>query len=393
MRSTFNRPVRRLAGASVVLVVLAAGAACSTESDSPAASGGGGGGDDVARNAAEALESEFYGQGSYAEPPSEGPEAQRGARVAIVNSGVQSPTGTKQVEAAREVAELLGWDLTVYDGKYEPAEYQEGIRQAISQKADVIWLYSIDCPLAETALAEAKKAGIPVVSQEAADCTDVDPGAESYFADTLAFSQGTFIDWAKAMGESQATWLLAQLGEDADVIEVSVPELVVTNAIHEGFAAAMEEQCPACKVTEVKAQIADFGPALQEKIETALLRNPNANGMALSYDDLMTTGGSAAVMASGRNDSLAVIAGSGFPANVELIRKGQGQDAGFAYDMGYETWAAADMINRLLAGEQQGESGVGIAVFDAENGLPADGQAWSVDIDYKPVYKAMWGVS
>lgn len=131
----------------------------------------------------------------------------------------------------------------------------------------------------------------------------------------------------------------------------------------------MEEQCPTCKVTEVKAQIADFGPALQEKIETALLRNPNANGMALSYDDLMTTGGSAAVMASGRNDSLAVIAGSGFPANVELIRKGQGQDAGFAYDMGYETWAAADMINRLLAGEEQGPSGVGIAVFDAENGL------------------------
>ncbi|ABL80139.1 MULTISPECIES: sugar ABC transporter substrate-binding protein [unclassified Nocardioides] len=391
MRSTFNRPARRLAGVSVALAVIAAGAACSTESGEQTI--GSGGGDEIAQNAAEALDSNFYGQGSYTEPPAEGPEAQRGARIAVVNSGVQSPTGTKQVEAAREVAGLLGWDLSVYDGKYEPAEYQEGIRQAISQKADVIWLYSIDCPLAETALAEAKRAGIPVVSQEAADCTDVDPEAESYFADTLAFSQGTFIDWARAMGESQATWLLAQLGEDADVIEVSVPELVVTNAIHEGFTAAMEEQCPACKVTEVKAQIADFGPALQEKIETALLRNPNANGMALSYDDLMTTGGSAAVMASGRNDSLAVVAGSGFPANVKLIRDGQGQDAGFAYDMGYETWAAADMINRLLAGEEQGESGVGIAVFDADNGLPPAGKAWSVDIEYKPVYKAMWGVS
>lgn len=391
MRSTFDKPARRLASVSLALLVMAASAACSTESDTPAASGSGG--DEIAEDAAKALESEFYGQGSYAEPPAEGPEAQRGARIAVINSGVQSPTGTKQVEAAREVADLLGWDLTVFDGKYEPAEYQEGIRQAISQKADVIWLYSIDCPLAETALAEAKRAGIPVVSQEAADCSDVDPQAESYFAETLAFSQGTFIDWAKAMGESQATWLLAQLGEDADVIEVSVPELVVTNAIHEGFQAAMQEKCPTCKVTEVKAQIADFGPALQEKIETALLRNPNANGMALSYDDLMTTGGSAAVLASGRNDSLAVIAGSGFPANVDLVRKGQGQDAGFAYDMGYETWAAADMINRLLAGEEQGQSGVGIAVFDADNGLPPEGEAWSVGIDYKPVYKAMWGVS
>ncbi|HCB03536.1 MAG TPA: sugar ABC transporter substrate-binding protein, partial [Nocardioides bacterium] len=48
---------------------------------------------------------------------------------------------------------------------------------------------------------------------------------------------------------------------------------------------------------------------------------------------------------------------------------------------------------RLLAGEQQGQSGVGIAVFDADNGLPSEGKAWSVDIDYKPVYKAMWGAS
>ena len=47
-------------------------------------------------------------------------------------------------------------------------------------------------------------------------------------------------------------------------------------------------------------QLADFGPALEEKISTALLRNPKANGMAVSYDDLVTVGGSAAVMSSGR---------------------------------------------------------------------------------------------
>lgn len=392
MRPTVKTHARRLAAAATTMALMAAATACG--SDSGGSSGdGGSGGDDVQQRATKMLESSFYGQGSYTEPPSEGPKAQTGKRVAVVNAGVQSPSGTKQVNAAREVAKLMDWDLSVFDGKYEPAKYQEGIRQAISQGADVIWLYSVDCPLVKTALQEAKKAKIPVVGQESADCSEVDPSSESYFAANLEFAQGSFTKWGEELGAAQAWWLLSKLGEKANVIEVSVPDLVVLEALHEGFNKVMTAECPDCKVTTVEAQIADLGPALQEKVETALLRNPQANGVALSYDDLMTAGGAAAVMASGRNDSLQVVAGTGFPANVNLVHRNQGQDAGFAYDMTYETWTAADVINRLFAGEKQAGSGVGVAVFDKENGLPAEGDDWVTSIDYKKVFEEVWGVS
>ncbi|MDN4172350.1 sugar ABC transporter substrate-binding protein [Nocardioides sp. SOB77] len=392
---TFPRQARwshRLFGTTAGLALFVAVGACSTETGSGATAAAD---DDVARAAVQALEESFYDQGSYSEPPSTGPTAQEGYRIAVVNAGVQSPSGTKQVNAAREVAELLDWELSVFDGEYEPSAYQEGIRRAITQGADVIWLYSIDCPLVKTALVEARRAGIPVVSQESADCNEVDPADKSYFAESLQFSEGSFIDWGKALGAAQATWLLAKLGQDADIIEVSVPDLVVLQALHDGFTEVMNERCPDCKVTTVEAQIADLGPTLQEKSETALLRNPSANGMAVSYDDLMTAGGSAAVMASGRNSSIEVVAGTGFPANVELVRDDQGQDAGFAYDMGFETWAAADMVNRLLAGQKQDPAGsdVGVAVYDRESGLPTEGSDWTTDIDYKSVYKKVWGVS
>ena len=97
----------------------------------------------MAQRATEAIE-KLYGDGTFHRARIT--KAQAGYRVALVSSGVQSPTGTAMANGAKAAAKLLGWDFSVYDGKYEPSAYQGGIRQAISQNADAIWLYSIDCP-------------------------------------------------------------------------------------------------------------------------------------------------------------------------------------------------------------------------------------------------------
>ena len=386
MYLTLGSRIRRVTGAVLVLALMGAATSCSTESGGQATSASS---DDlVAQRATEAIE-KLYGDGTFTEPAATGPKAQPGYRVALVSSGVQSPTGTAMANGAKAAAEVLGWDLSVYDGKYEPSEYQ----QAISQNADAIWLYSIDCPLVKTALEEAKKAGIPVFSQEAADCSDVDPSQPSYYERSLEFVEGDFIEWGEALGASEATWLLSKLGSQANVIEVSNTELVITKAVHDGFQKAMKEQCPECKVSTLNISLADFGPVLEEKISTALLRNPEANGMALSYDDLVTSGGAAAVMASGRNDSIEVVSGSGYAANIDLVRQNKGQDAGWTYDGRYEAWSAADMINRFFAGEESVPSGVGVSMFDHDHDLPPEGEAWSTGIDYEPVFKKVWGVS
>lgn len=390
MSTTINRSIRRAAGAAATLVMLLTAAGCSTEGGGEATAKNAD--DEVAQTAAAELE-KLYGDGTFTEPSTTGPKAQPGYRVAMVSSGIQSPTGTSTANGARDAAEILGWDLSIYDGKYEPSEYQEGIRQAISQKVDAIWLYSIDCPLVRTALDEAKRANIPVFSQEAADCSDVDPDAPSYYERSLQFPEGDFIAWGEGLGAAQAVFLLAKLGADAEVIEVSNTELVITKAVHDGFQKKMAELCPDCKITNVPVRLADFGPALQEKISTALLRSPSANGLAVSYDDLMTAGGSAAVLASGRNDSLVVVAGSGYEANADLVRENKGQDAGWTYDGRYEAWSAADMLNRYFAGEEPTASGVGISIFDREENLPPAGEAFKVGFDYESVFKEVWGAS
>lgn len=331
----------------------------------------------------------LYAGESYQEPPADGPAAQKGKKVFMVNVGTQAPTGSKVAEAGREVAEILGWDLIIFDGKFQPNLYQEGIRRAIAEDADVIWNFAIDCPVARTAFEEAKDARIPVIGQEAADCNDTDPNAPSLFAENLEYSEGSFLDWARALGAAQADWVIAKTGGQAKVIEFAVNDLIITTALHEGF---MEEMatCDTCEIVQtVQSSAALLGPELQAKVEQTLLRNPDANAVAFSYDDLLTGGGAAAVLSSGRSDQLEVIGGTGFPANNELIANDQGQDAAYGIDYVYETWAAADLINRFLAGEDGVPGGVGVQVYDGDNGLPEDTYVAPID-DYKEQYTEIW---
>lgn len=374
---------------AVVALLLTAAAGCGTDSGTD---GGEVGSSSQAQKNAEVatkkLEALYRGE-TYKDPPAEGPPAQRGAKVFMVNAGVQAPTGSAVAESAKEVAGILGWDLTIYDGKFEPNTYQDGIRQAIAVGADVIWNFAIDCPVARAAFEEAKKAGVPVVTQEAADCSDVDPSAPSLFAENLEYTQGSFIDWAKALGAAQANWIIAKTDGKAKALEIAVPDLIVADAVHQGFVDEMKT-CDTCEIVQtVQSSAAVLGPPLQAKIEQTLLRNPEANALAVSYDDLMTGGGAAAVMSSGRSAELEVVAGTGFPANIKLIRDDKGQDAGYGIDYVYETWAAADLVNRFLAGEEGVPSGVGVQVFDRDNGLP-EGTYVAPIKDFKEQYTALW---
>ncbi|XBB67832.1 substrate-binding domain-containing protein [Nocardioides sp. WV_118_6] len=383
------KPGRRRAYAAALAAATLVMAGCSTEGSSGGTSRESTSKEQANADAAQKKLDALYEGATYQAPPTDGPAAQRGKKVFMVNAGVQAPTGSAVAEAAQDAAKVLGWDLTVFDGKFQPNLYQEGVRQAIASGADVIWNFAIDCPVARTAFEEAEKAGIPVVSQEAADCSDADPSAPSLFTENLHYAQGSFLDWARALGAAQADWVIARTGGQAKVIEIAVPDLIITKALHEGFVAEMKT-CDTCEVVQtVQSSAAVLGPELQTKVEQTLLRNPDANAMAFSYDDLMTGGGAAAIRGSGRSEQLEVIAGTGFPANNELIRKDQGQDAGFGIDYVYETWSAADLVNRFLAGEEGVPSGVGVQVYDRDNGLPQ--KTYTAPIEgFQEQYTKIW---
>ena len=176
-----------------------------------------------------------------------------------------------------------------------------------------------------------------------------------------------------AFGTTKADWIIAQTEAQAKTIQFRQDELLVVKYVNDGFEERFK-QCTTCELVEtVNFVLADLGPPLQQKAQSALLQNPDANSVMVPYDSAMTLGIDAAIVASGRKDELAVMGGEGFVTNIQATRGGKGQDAGTGYGFEWEGWATMDGVNRLLQGQEQVDCGCGFAVWDKDHNVPPQG--------------------
>ena len=106
----------------------------------------------------------------------------------------------------------------------------------------------------------------------------------------------------------------------------------------------------------------------------------------------MLLGIAGAVMESGRNDQLSVIAGEGFPSNVQLIRDNRGQDAANAFPAVWTGYAAVDSLSSVFNGQKPQDSGLGWKLIDRDHNLPAPGKGYEAARDFRTAYKKAWGV-
>lgn len=376
---------------AALVVLTAALAACGSSSDgsgsataSGAAPTAAAGGDAVA--AARQRLAALYAGTTFRSPPTTGPKPQAGKSIWVIDFGLAAAEGALVADGTKAAGAELGWKVTVYDGKFEPARYLDGIRQAIAAKADGIFLYAVDCASVKAALQQAKAARVKVVGAESQDCGT---GAAALYDGSVSYTQGGFLDWAASAGSAEADWAIAKTGGRADVINLFQNDTASTKAIQAGFMKTLGG-CSTCKVAQtVTFAGTDLGPKLQEKVQQAILQNPKANVLMVPYDGALTSGVNAAVMASGRNDQLDVVAGGGLAPNMDLVRRDRGEDAGYSTSLQWEGWAGLDAFNRLFAGQQPAASGIGMEVFDKDHNMPAAGP-WIPKVDFAAAYRRAW---
>ena len=343
---------------------------------------------------------QLYAGASYSEPEGDAPKPQPGKKLWAITYGLAASAGAEAAEGAKEAGEAIGWDVRVFDGKFDPNNYLTGIRQAIAAKADAIYLYAIDCPVVKAGLEDAKEAGVAVVAAEAADCDDLKPGAPSLFTtDNGAYNGGPFTSkkltygpWIENWGAAQASAIIAHTKGKAKIIDFYETDTESTLRLDVGLRREVAA-CAECEIVEtVKFTGADFGPSLQAKAEQALLQHPEANAVFGSYDAPITSGIAAAVRASGRSDKLYVSGGEGDPPNVELVREGKGQNGGVADPVAWQSFAAVDALNRVFQGQKSAPNGIGFMLWDKDHNLPQKGEQVQPPIDFKSAYFRSWGV-
>lgn len=374
---------RATAAVAALLVGAAPLSACGSGSESSAGSG-----PDISTLSQEGQDRlELLYDGAGTSPAAEGPKPQPGKDVWFIASGMQIEIIAVGAEGFEDAGEAVGWDTKVVDGKFQPSLWLTGIQQAVAARADGIVLYAIDCAAVKNGLEAAKDAGIPVVAVESEDC---DPSLET----VLTYADGDFPTFARQLGSDQALWAAASANGKGTIIELRETDAAITLYQSEGLAATLKEECPDCKHVTVEFTAPEIGPALQQKVEQALLKNPEAIGMLVPYDDLLVAGVSSAIVSSGRGSQVKVISVGGTTAALDLMRQNRGLNADLVFDTRWEAFAAVDWMNRLLQGETPtGESApTGIGQQLVEQGdVPKDGKVGAT-VDYEAIYKKSWGV-
>ena len=332
--------------------------------------------------------------GTDREPPTTAQKVPKGKKVWIISPSQIGESASVATNAAKEAGELVGWKMTLFDAKGDPAAFSAGIRQAIAAKADGIILHAIDCAWVKQALVEAQAAKVKVLAYYALDCDDPSVKGEPLYSGSVNFGSqfGDYATVTRAWGAVKADWVIVKTQAKAKVISFKEDELLVVKYIREGFEQELAK-CKTCEVVkEVDFTIPDFGPKLQQKAQGALLQHPEANAIHVPYDTPMLLGIANAVMESGRNDQLSVIAGEGFPSNVQLIRDNRGQDAANAFPAVWTGYAAVDSLISVFNGQKPQDSGEGWKLIDKDHNLPAPGKGYESAKDFRTAYKKDWGV-
>jgi ribose transport system substrate-binding protein len=370
--------------AALAVLAMLVLAACG-ESDS--SGGGDNAGDEAVAGYQQRLEKLY--ESTYTKPTGPAVKAAPDKNVWVVSVGQNIETAQRASGAMEAAGDALGWEVTTFDGKFDPTRQLAGVEQALADRADGIVLLYIDCATVKTGLQRAEEQGVPTVAIEGLDC---DPGLWTHrvlYADDQSYNE-----WVMGWGAAQAAWVIAKTKGDAKTILNTETDLELTRLQTVGIKQEFDK-CPTCEIVDDAQFVgSDFGPRLQEKIEQAFVAHPEANSFIAAYDAALTTGGANAIKSTGRLDEIHVMGGEGSTPGIKLIYDDAGMDACSGIDTGQEGYGAIDALVRVFAGGDPAESntGIGWQICDREHNLPPEGEAYSPPIDYEAAYEEFWGV-
>jgi ribose transport system substrate-binding protein len=174
--------------------------------------------------------------------PTSGPKPEAGTSLVCMAANAQNAIERLWCDEVKKAAELVGWNVTVIDGKGTAQGWTQGLTQAIALKPKVI-IYSADAATLKDLNKQATEQGITVIGIHAAGTPG--PHPESYLFSNMTSDP-------QEIGGAEADYIIADSGGTAKAIILYDSAFEIARMKAE----AMKEEFAKCKGCQLLEYVA-----------------------------------------------------------------------------------------------------------------------------------------
>jgi ribose transport system substrate-binding protein len=314
----------------------------------------------------------------------------KGKTIWYISLSLTIPFEQFVLQGIQQGAALVGAKGIGFDGKFSPAEATRGVEQAIQAKASLIMVDGFQPQVITPAIAEAKAAGIPLLT---ANTQDPGPPLPGYPDGVLGIATHPFSE----PGKIEADFVVADSKGKANVLFLSTTDVpVITTAVKDGFTKELARLCPACTITVEDVPSSQWS-GLTPRTASLIAAHPDVNYMVPDFDGMvifMVPG----VTSANAQSKVKIVSFNATPS----VMKNISDHYVVAGDTGgpnlVQGWAFADEGLRILAGGQPvNDLNIPTRLFDTNNissiDLSKQESEWYGVGDYVAKFKAQWGLS
>lgn len=325
---------------------------------------------------------EWPGPAESVTPPS-------GANLMILSCGEANTGCAIAAEAARDAAELLGWDATIVDGDSDLSTWDSASRQVAAGGYDAMIIMGATPELMSGDLARVVKAGIPIVGV-----------FQPPFEGSPELNGYITVDHV-ASGDTLGKYILEDSGGAPKVMTLISTDFPETELRNVALKNAVKKHCADCdNVSRAFFDPANVSVRLSGQTTSLIqVTNPTPEYLVAAYDftdHYVVEGIKGVEGAFFTKKGLEVpkfLSVDGSPEAIIRIKNGE-QHAVVASPRTYMGWLAVDHVARLLAG-QSIEKVVTAPerIIDQSNvGDITGDEGWQLEFDFESKFAELWGV-
>jgi ribose transport system substrate-binding protein len=298
-----------------------------------------------------------------------------GKKIVAITCSSQGYGCVQGAIGVQSAGRMLGWNVTVVDGKGDPSVWNSAVQQAVVSRADGIVLLAVNPALVQGALAKAKAAGIPV--EEVFIPKFSGPSVDGYV--TTDHVQG---------GKILADWIIKDSAGKANILMLNEPEFPELVQRNNALLAELKANCPGCNVVDtVQLNIGTMAQQLAGAVTSSLQTHPNVGYVVAPFDSAGIFAAQG-IRQAGKSSQVKLAGAEGDPNGIQGVQGGT-QAVDLATVPPWGGWAAMDLLARHFAGDPITIEALPQRLLNKSN-VPS-GKGWTGDVNYQAKFAAIWG--